>query len=199
MIIGTRFVQASRVLRSGPAIAFSNKRGVAHRFCQRTGLIERGGERDKAETRDAAITRLQPHPPLIAAGSRTEPPVSVPARRKLRRSATAAAEPPLEPPGTRDKSHGLRVGFHARILRGRAHRKFVHVRLAERNAHRPLSVCETRSRHSSRDNCAGFRRAGARLPGDADNVLDRDRDAAERKIDVGRFGFLPAASKSNER
>src|SRR5437879_1609803 len=51
--------------------------------------------------------------PVRAAGCRIEPPVSVPSAPNAASAATAAAEPPLEPPGTRDKSHGLRVSFIA--------------------------------------------------------------------------------------
>src|SRR5579864_9215189 len=43
-------------------------------------------------------------------GSRILPPVSLPSARVASPAATAAAEPPLEPPGTRIGSHGLRVG-----------------------------------------------------------------------------------------
>ncbi|MNT83173.1 hypothetical protein D3C72_2230020 [compost metagenome] len=44
------------------------------------------------------------------AGWRIEPPVSVPVAAGARPAATAAAEPPEEPPGTRCLSHGLRTG-----------------------------------------------------------------------------------------
>jgi hypothetical protein len=39
-----------------------------------------------------------------------EPPVSEPSAHGARPAATAAVEPPDEPPGTRLGSHGLRVG-----------------------------------------------------------------------------------------
>jgi hypothetical protein len=48
--------------------------------------------------------------PQRAAGCRTDPPVSVPSAHQPSPAATAAAEPPEEPPGTRPVSHGLRVG-----------------------------------------------------------------------------------------
>ena len=51
-----------------------------------------------------------PTTPHSAAGWRIEPPVSVPSASGAIEAATAAAEPPLEPPGTRSRSHGLRVG-----------------------------------------------------------------------------------------
>ena len=50
-----------------------------------------------------------PTVPVNAAGSRTEPPVSEPRAKGARNAATAAADPPPEPPGTRSPSHGLRV------------------------------------------------------------------------------------------
>ena len=48
-----------------------------------------------------------PTTPLKEAGIRIEPPVSVPSAPKTSPAATAAAEPPEEPPGTRVRSHGL--------------------------------------------------------------------------------------------
>src|SRR5919106_1461648 len=53
---------------------------------------------------------FNPTTPHSAAGWRTEPPVSVPSPHTASPAATAAAEPPEEPPGTVDTSHGLRVG-----------------------------------------------------------------------------------------
>ena len=48
--------------------------------------------------------------PQNAAGWRIDPPVSVPVAAGTRPAATAAAEPPDEPPGTRSTSHGLATG-----------------------------------------------------------------------------------------
>ena len=48
--------------------------------------------------------------PQSAAGWRIEPPVSVPIAQGAVPPATAAAEPPDDPPGTRSRSHGLRTG-----------------------------------------------------------------------------------------
>ncbi|KAF5055657.1 hypothetical protein DSECCO2_375410 [anaerobic digester metagenome] len=47
--------------------------------------------------------------PQKLAGWRMEPPVSVPMEAKHCPAATLAAEPPLEPPGTRAVSHGFLV------------------------------------------------------------------------------------------
>ena len=47
--------------------------------------------------------------PQKAAGWRIEPPVSVPVAAGTSRAATAAAEPPEEPPATRSRLQGLRT------------------------------------------------------------------------------------------
>src|SRR5260370_294936 len=46
-------------------------------------------------------------------GWRIEPPVSVPSEATASPAATAAADPPLEPPGTRSAASGLRTGTWA--------------------------------------------------------------------------------------
>ena len=54
-----------------------------------------------------------PTTPESAPGWRIEPPVSVPRPNTAWPAATAAAEPPEEPPGTRVTSHGLRTAPNA--------------------------------------------------------------------------------------
>src|SRR5581483_3358697 len=54
-----------------------------------------------------------PTTPHSAAGWRMLPPVSEPSAYGASPAATAAADPPEEPPGTRSRSHGLRVGKNA--------------------------------------------------------------------------------------
>ena len=51
--------------------------------------------------------------PVTAPGWRIEPPVSVPSAIGASNAATAAAEPPPEPPGIRVRSHGLCVTPYA--------------------------------------------------------------------------------------
>src|SRR6266508_3840724 len=48
--------------------------------------------------------------PQSDAGCRNEPPMSLPIPSTACPAATAAADPPLDPPGTLVGSHGLRVG-----------------------------------------------------------------------------------------
>ena len=52
---------------------------------------------------------LMPARPQKAAGMRIEPPPSVAVAMGASPAATAAAEPPLEPPGVNSSFHGLRV------------------------------------------------------------------------------------------
>src|SRR5215216_539961 len=52
---------------------------------------------------------FRPNKPQQPAGIRMEPPPSEPSAAEHSPAATAAAEPPLEPPGVRCRSHGLRV------------------------------------------------------------------------------------------
>src|SRR3954470_106121 len=54
-----------------------------------------------------------PTTPQNAAGCRTDPPVSDPSAMFTMPAATAAADPPDEPPGTRVGSIGLRAGPNA--------------------------------------------------------------------------------------
>ena len=55
------------------------------------------------------IVGFIPTRPHAAAGIRIEPPPSEPVAHGTRPAATAAAEPPEDPPGVRVKSQGLRV------------------------------------------------------------------------------------------
>ena len=59
---------------------------------------------------------FMPTRPLNAAGMRVEPPPSLAVPHGISPAATAAAEPPDDPPGVRSRSHGLRVTPHALVL-----------------------------------------------------------------------------------
>lgn len=56
---------------------------------------------------------LRPTRPQLAAGMRIEPPPSLAPAHGTMPAATAAADPPEDPPGVRCRSHGLRVEPHA--------------------------------------------------------------------------------------
>jgi hypothetical protein len=53
---------------------------------------------------------LMPNSPLMLAGMRMEPPPSLPCANGTIPAATATAAPPLDPPASRDGSHGQRAG-----------------------------------------------------------------------------------------
>src|SRR5438094_10492846 len=56
---------------------------------------------------------FRPTTPHMAAGCRIEPPVSDPRATGVSPAATAAADPPLVPPGMRSSAHGLCAGPNA--------------------------------------------------------------------------------------
>ena len=56
---------------------------------------------------------FKPTSPQHAAGMRIDPPPSFAPAHGTMPAATAAADPPEEPPGVRARSHGLRAGPHA--------------------------------------------------------------------------------------
>src|ERR1700737_2686643 len=57
---------------------------------------------------------LNPGSPVKEPGIRVDPPPSLAVAMGTRPAATAAAEPPLDPPGVRSRFHGLRVTPSAR-------------------------------------------------------------------------------------
>ena len=57
---------------------------------------------------------FRPTSPQQAAGIRMDPPPSLAPAQGTIPAATAAADPPEEPPGVRSVSHGLRADPHAR-------------------------------------------------------------------------------------
>ena len=59
---------------------------------------------------------FSPNAPTKLAGIRVEPPPSLAVTSGTMQLASAAAEPPLEPPGVRSALHGLRVTPNTRFL-----------------------------------------------------------------------------------
>ena len=58
---------------------------------------------------------FSPNTPQNEDGMRMDPPVSVPSAMRTQREATAAADPPEEPPVMRSEPNGLWAGPHAEI------------------------------------------------------------------------------------
>ena len=61
----------------------------------------------------APVVGFSPTTPQNDEGMRMDPPVSVPRAIGTTPPASAAADPPLDPPVMREGSHGLAVGPHA--------------------------------------------------------------------------------------
>src|SRR5688500_12932610 len=95
-----------------------------------------------------------PTTPHSAAGWRIEPPVSEPSAIGANPAATDAALPPLEPPGTREVSCGLRVGPNAEFSvedpMANSSRFVLPMRTAPASRRRVTTVASYGGRHPSR-------------------------------------------------
>src|SRR5215208_3534477 len=119
--------------------------------------------------------------PHQEAGSRTEPPVSVPTAHGTRRAATATPEPLLDPPGVR-----LRCGSHG--FHGVPRRAFVpQPPMANSTVWvlpSTIMPCATRRRASVAVRAALLLRHASQPPltifPSIDQVLQGDRDAVQR-------------------
>ena len=77
--------------------------------------------------------------------------MSVPSAPAHSDAATAAAEPPDEPPGTCASDQGFRTGLTRAVLVRRAHRELVHVQLAQRSRRpRPRGAPSPSTRRAGR-------------------------------------------------
>jgi hypothetical protein len=104
---------------------FEHPRGVSDVSGEDANLIERRCEGHEPIAADPPVLGFRPTTPQNAAGCRTEPPVSEPSAIGTRPAATAAAEPPEEPPGTRPLSMRIARAAERRVLGGRAHRELI--------------------------------------------------------------------------
>ena len=132
-----------------------------------------------------------PNTPQHAAGIRIEPIPSLPCATGTRPAATAAAEPPDDPPGVRLRSHGLWV---MPKLESVAPKTPSSGTPGEADDERPggaqplhdgVVARAAASAEVAADPCRH------RLAGDRHVVLDRDRDAGQRqRPEVGPRGHL---------
>jgi hypothetical protein len=98
--------------RSGhvaPREHVEDDRGILHRAGHRSDMIHRPRQREHAVRGHRAVGRLEPTTPVSAAGTRIDARVSVPRGASPIPVATAIADPPLEQPGMRLGSCGLRL------------------------------------------------------------------------------------------
>ena len=98
-------------------------------------------------------------------------------------AATAAAEPPLEPPGHARRVARVAGGPERRVLGGRAHRELVEVGLADGTAPAPTQPLDDGRVVRRAPALEDPRRAGGGDATRAEVVLERDRHAGERARD----------------
>ena len=127
----------------------------------------------------APVAGRTPEMPLSAAGMRMEPSVSLPSAMSASPAATAAAEPPLEPPTVRVEVPRVGGAPEVRVLRGDAPRELVRVRLADHE--RAGGAQRGDDGRVVLGIAAEERGARARgQPGDVDDVFHRERPAVQR-------------------
>ena len=86
------------------------EREIANGSRERSHMIETGDERERAGARQSSIGGFRPNTPQKEEGTRMEPLVSDPSAIGTRPPATAAADPPDDPPVMWPRSCGLREG-----------------------------------------------------------------------------------------
>ncbi len=117
--------------------------------------------------------------PQNAAGWRIDPPVSVPSARGARPAATAAADPPDEPPGTRDSSQGFLVGPYALFSVDEPIAYSSILVLPKRIAPAALSLADHGGVVRRPESAEHPAAAGRRLALDANHILDGDRNTGQ--------------------
>ena len=138
------------------------------RPCGRTARRDRGCSRTRSarSARFARRSASAPTMPHNAAGCRTEPPVSEPNASGAMPAATAAAEPPLLPPGDALEVERVARRSVGRVLGRAAHRELVHVGSPEDHRTRAFEAGSTAvavyGARESRRGCASRRSTGNR-------------------------------------
>ena len=144
------------------------------------------------------VVGRKPTMPHSAAGMRTEPPVSEPMPPGTSRAATATPVPPLEPPGMRVGSYGLRAGAEGGVVVGHAVGELVQVGLAEhRSRRRRAAAATTGALRFGRLLAQAGRAAGGRQIGGVEVVLERERHAVQRAEPLA--ALAPAVSAAARR
>ena len=122
---------------------------------------------------------FRPNRPHHAAGIRIEPAPSEPSAAPTRPAATAAALPPLDPPGARCRSHGLRVAPKVAVSVNGHSVISGTVGLADDERTRLAQPADDLGVRASRP-ADGVGSVRCQLAGHVDVVLDRDRHPEQR-------------------
>ena len=195
---------ASGSAPSGPAITATAR---AASGTDRANTVTQSSDRQAGTTPVHGMrprVGLRPTMPLRAAGTRPEPAVSVPRARSTRPSATATADPELEPPE-------IRVGIPRvtdRAVRAagadEAGRELVEVGLAEHDRPGGPQPGDRRGVRGRQVRVRGRARRGGQ-PGHVDVVLDRRDQAGQRQLlsggdrGVDRGGFGQGVGRRAQR
>ena len=178
-----------RALRQRPAGARARSRGGrgrarpwppaaarSPRACAPSAPRGRGSSRaGRRRAARPAPRRLDRRGPDSAEGMRSEPAVSVPVAAGTMRAASAAAEPPLDPPAERSSAHGLPTWS---VVPPTANSCVC--RWPSRTMPCPRSRAQT-SQSTVRPLVEQAARRGQRLAGDAVEILEPDRDPPQRR------------------
>ncbi len=101
--------------RSHPARSACETSATHRRWCAPSARSRQGSRTAQHTAAGARVPGIRPgvglseQMPVKCAGTRTEPPLSLPSPAADIPAAIAADSPPLDPPGDRSRSHGLRV------------------------------------------------------------------------------------------
>ena len=155
------------------------------------------------ETRPIVV--FKPITPQNAAGIRIEPPVSVPIASGTSPAATAAADPPLDPPGTRSRFHGLRVDPRVGVLGGDSPRELV--RTGEPDDDRSGAAQRTNGRGIGFGTEPGADLGTVRVvgAGDVEDLLHPDRHTVQQSapattfVEIARVAERSLAANFGER
>ena len=117
--------------------------------------------------------------------------MSVPSAAYAHPAATAAADPPLEPPVMCDRSHGLCVGTVVRVVIGRPVGELAHVRLADDDRARTPQPAHDGGVVDGDEAGEDLRPGSGAQPRGPDVVLERHGHAVQRPAvaPTQDFGF----------
>jgi hypothetical protein len=150
---------------------------------------------------------LRPVTPHSDEGMRIDPAVLVPSVSGTLRVATAAADPPLDPPVSRCGSHGFAGRSAGGHVVGRAHGELVHVRLADDECPRGFQPRHELAVFGGNPVPEGLAAGGGVVSRDVHLLLDQHGDATQGKLRVvgqgagGGQGLIgpPAARRVGHR
>ena len=167
----------------GPGHRLEEQRAVRERAGHRAGMVEAPGERHDAGERDRPAGRLDRRGSAAGGGDAQRPGGVGPRRRGRQvRAASAAAEPPLDPPAERSSAHGLPTWSVVPPAANSCVWRWPRSTMPA--AERRLQTSQSSDGHVVQERARG----GDGLAGNAVEVLEADRDAGQRRSRRRRAG-----------